>query len=107
MAEVLELNKDNFQKEVLESDVPVLVDFWATWCAPCRHMGPVVDELAAEYQGKAKIAKLNTENNAELTGEYGIISIPAFLLFKDGKPQDQVIGVVPKDVLAKKLDGLL
>ena len=107
MAEILELTKDNFQKEVLESDIPVLVDFWATWCAPCRHMSPIVDELAAEYEGKVKIAKINTENNADLTGEYGVISIPTFLIFKDGKPLDQIIGVVPKDALAKRLDGAI
>ncbi len=106
MGNALELNAANFKKEVLESDLPVLVDFWATWCGPCRMVGPIVDELAGEYNGKVKIGKVNTEENASLAGEYGVISIPTLLIFKSGKPVDQIIGAVPKAVIAKKLDAV-
>ena len=107
MGKELTFTDDNFQKDVLESDVPVLVDFWATWCAPCRMIGPIVEELAAEYEGKAKVGKVNTEENATITGQYGIISIPTLILFKEGKPVDQIIGVVSKDVIKKKIDAVL
>lgn len=106
MGNALELNAANFKKEVLDSDLPVLVDFWATWCGPCRMVGPIVDELAGEYSGKVKIGKVNTEENASLAGEYGVISIPTLLIFKGGKPVDQIIGAVPKAVIAKKLDAV-
>ena len=106
MGNALELNATNFKKEVLESELPVLVDFWATWCGPCRMVGPIVDELAGEYTGKVKIGKVNTEENAALAGEYGVISIPTLLIFKAGKPVDQIIGAVPKAVIAKKLDAV-
>lgn len=107
MGKELTLNTDNFKKEVLESDKPVLVDFWATWCGPCRMVGPIVEEIADEYDGKAKVGKVNTEENASLAGEYGVISIPTLLIFKDGKPVDQIIGAVPKNIIAQKLDSVL
>jgi thioredoxin 1 len=107
MGQDLELNHDRFQKEVAESTIPVVVDFWASWCGPCRMMGPVIEEVARDYAGKAKVFKVNTENNAQLTGEYGVISIPTMIFFKNGKPVDQVIGAVPKSVITKKLDALL
>jgi len=107
MGKEIELNETNFKQEVLESDVPVLVDFWATWCGPCRMVGPVVEEIAAEYEGKAKVGKVNTENNANLAGEYGVISIPTLIIFKNGKPVDQIIGAVPKEAIAKKLDAAI
>jgi thioredoxin 1 len=107
MSKEIVLTKENFKNEVLDSKVPVLVDFWATWCGPCRMIGPIVDELAAEYDGKAKVGKVNTEEQTDLAGEYGVISIPALIFFKNGKPVDQVIGAVPKNVIAKKLDALL
>lgn len=107
MGNAMAFTDDNFKTEVLESDVPVLVDFWATWCAPCRMIGPIVEELADEYAGKAKIGKVNTEENVNVTGEYGIISIPTIIIFKDGKPVDQIIGVVAKDAIKKKIDAVL
>jgi len=101
------LTDDNFKKEVLESDKPVLVDFWAAWCAPCLMIATVIEELAGEYEGKVKVGKVNTEDNATITGQYGIISIPTLIIFKEGKPVDQIIGVVSKDVIKKKLDAVL
>lgn len=107
MGKAIELNSDNFKSEVLDSDLPVLVDFWATWCGPCRMVGPIVEELAEDYAGKAKITKVNTEENATLAGEYGVISIPTLLIFKGGQPVDQIIGAVPKNVIAQKLDAVV
>ena len=107
MSNEITLTDANFKSEVLESDVPVLVDFWATWCGPCRMLTPVIEELANDYAGKVKVGKLNTDENAATAGEWGIMSIPTVILFKNGKPVDQLIGVAAKDVIAKKLDKLL
>ena len=107
MGKAIELNSENFKSEVLDSDLPVLVDFWATWCGPCRMVGPIVEELAEDYAGKAKITKVNTEENAALAGEYGVISIPTLLIFKGGQPVDQIIGAVPKNVIAQKLNAVV
>lgn len=96
----------NFEAEVLNSDQPVLVDFWATWCGPCRTIAPAIEEIASEYDGKAKVVKLDVDNNPQTAMKYGIRSIPSLLFFKDGKPVDQMVGVVPKRVLAEKLDTL-
>ena len=107
MGKALEFTDGNFEAEVLNSDKPVLVDFWAEWCGPCRMIGPVVEEMAGEYDGKAKIGKVNVDNNPEISVKYGIRSIPALLIFKDGQVVDQIVGAVPKPQLTKQLDAQL
>ena len=96
----------NFEAEVLNSDQPVLVDFWATWCGPCRTIAPTIEELASDYDGRARVVKLDVDNNPQTAMKYGIRSIPSLLFFKDGRPVDQMVGVVQKKVLAEKLDAL-
>lgn len=103
----LELNEVNFEAEVLQSSQPVLVDFWAPWCGPCRSMAPVIDELAKDFEGKAKIAKVNVDNNQSLARQFGVMSIPTLVLFKDGKEVDKMIGFTAKAVLSKKLEQQL
>jgi thioredoxin 1 len=103
----LEFKDENFKNLVLESDKPVLVDFWAEWCGPCRMVGPIVEELATEFEGKAVIGKLNVDENANTSVEYGIRSIPTLLIFKNGKIADKIIGAVPKAVLKEKLEQAL
>ncbi|PLY01191.1 MAG: thioredoxin [Desulfuromonas sp.] len=100
---VVELSDDGFEKDVLQSDVPVLVDFWASWCAPCKAIAPVIDALADQYDGKVKIGKLNVDENPATPGQYGVRGIPTLILFKDGAVVDQVVGAVPKN----QLEGLL
>ncbi|MBT3955012.1 MAG: thioredoxin [Elusimicrobiaceae bacterium] len=103
----LNLTQDTFKKEVLEHDGAVLVDFWAPWCGPCRTLGPIIEELAREYDGKVKITKVNVDENQTLAGEYRVSSIPTILLFKDGKVADQLMGVQDKETLKSKLDSLI
>ncbi|RLD16200.1 thioredoxin [candidate division KSB1 bacterium] len=94
---------DNFDKEVLQSDIPVLVDFWAEWCVPCKMVEPVVDQIAQEYEGKLKIGKVDVDSNPQISMKYGIRSIPTLLIFKNGQPVDQIIGAVPKKNILQKL----
>jgi thioredoxin 1 len=97
----------SWDQEVLGSDKPVLVDFWAEWCGPCRMIGPLVEELANEYEGKALIGKLNVDENPGVATKYGIRSIPTLLVFKGGEIVDKIVGAVPKNMLAQKLDAQL
>ncbi len=94
---------ENFDDEVLKSDLPVLVDFYADWCGPCKMMGPVVAKLAEEYEGKAKVGKINVDEQPELAEKYGVMSIPAFVILKNGELVDQSLGAMPKEVLEEKL----
>ncbi len=108
MAEnVSTVDQSSFQKSVLESQKPVLVDFWAPWCGPCRAVAPIVEELAKEYNGKANFAKINVDEAPLLASQYGVMSIPTIMIFKDGKPAEQVIGYKPKNDLKKLLDAVI
>jgi len=98
-ANIVDVNDANFDQEVVKSDLPVLVDFWAAWCGPCRAIAPVVEQVAEEYDGKLKVAKLNVDQNPQVATEYRIRSIPSLLLFKDGQVAGQLVGAVPKNRL--------
>ena len=107
MSKPIALTDDNFSDEVLTAELPVLVDFWATWCGPCRMIAPIVEELSSEYEGKAKVCKLDVDTAQKTAAEFGIRSIPTLLIFKEGKVADQLIGAVPKEQIAEKLDASL
>ena len=98
---------ENFQREVLEYQGVALVDFWAPWCGPCRMVAPTIDELAEEYAGKAKIGKVNTDENQELAAKYSVMSIPTMIIFKNGQVVDQITGAYPKNILKSRLDQWL
>ncbi len=102
----LEITDENFESEVLNSDLPVLIDFWAAWCGPCRMIAPLVEELAGEYEGKIKIGKLDIDNNQQTAIKYGVRSIPTLLVFKNGEVKDTIIGAVPKSQISQKLDAV-
>jgi thioredoxin 1 len=104
---IANVDHDSFQKAVLESQKPVLVDFWAQWCGPCRAVAPIVEELAKEYKGKVEFAKVNVDEAPFVASKYGVMSIPTLIVFKDGKPMQHAIGYQPKDQLKKLLDGVL
>lgn len=100
----LVFTEDSFKKEVLDSDKPVLVDFWAVWCGPCKMLAPTVDQINAEFEGKAKVGKVNVDENQQLAAQYGIMSIPTVMIFKGGKVVEQFIGVNPKGVYVDALN---
>jgi len=102
------LTDQNFEEEVIKSNsLPVLVDFWASWCGPCRMLGPIIEELAKDFEGKIKIGKLNVDENSEIAGKYEILGIPSLKIFKDGKIVDEITGVQPKEVLAEKIKNII
>ena len=101
----LEITDSSFQEMVLQSDKPVLVDFWAVWCGPCRMLGPIIEEVAADFEGKAVVGKVDVDNNQQVSAEYGIRNIPTVLIFKNGEVVDKIVGVAPKETIAAKLNA--
>lgn len=106
-ANITTLTDDNFDEEVLNADKPVLVDFWATWCGPCHQIAPIVEDLADEYEGRAKIGKVDVDENPRTAQEYGVRSIPTLMFFKDGEVQEQVVGAAGKQSLKENLEALV
>ncbi len=104
---IFEVNDANFDQEVLQSEQPVLVDFWASWCGPCKAVAPIVESVAASYAGKVKVAKVNVDENSAAPSRYGIRGIPTLLFFKGGKVADQIVGYVPQNVIEEKVQKLL
>ena len=107
MAEPFEATESNWDDQVLNSELPVLVDFWAEWCGPCKMIAPSVHDMAVEYEGKLNVAKLDVDSAPSIAMKYGVRSIPALIFFKDGQPVDQIVGAVPKGALKKKVDSVL
>ena len=107
MAHPIDVTDDSFEEDVLKAETPVLVDFWADWCAPCKMIAPVVEALAEEFDGKVKFTKLDVDSNPKVATSYGIRGIPTLLIFNDGQPVDQVVGAVAKSVLKSRLEGAL
>jgi len=104
MSNALEVNDSNFEAEVKNSDIPVLVDFWAPWCGPCRKISPIIDELAAEFEGKVKVVKVNTDENLKITQEFSISGIPSILIFKKGEAVERLVGLMQKSQLISNLE---
>lgn len=107
MSNVTEVHDSSFEQEVLQSDTPVLIDFWAEWCGPCKAIAPVVEELAGEYDGKLKVVKMNVDHNPQTPAKYGIRGIPNLILFKGGTVAQQIVGAAPKQQLVKAIDSVL
>jgi thioredoxin 1 len=107
MSHPLTVTDTNFKQEVLDSDVPVLVDFWASWCSPCKMIAPIVEELASEYEGRVKVAKVDVDANPITPGMFGIMSIPTLMVFRGGKAEERIVGYQPKQSLKAKLDAVL
>ncbi len=107
MSSPVEINDGNFEGEVLKSDLLFLVDFWAPWCGPCHMVSPIVEEIGEDYEGKIKVGKLNVDENSQTAGQYGIMSIPSVLFFKEGKVVDQIVGAVPKQHFVEKIDKIV
>ena len=107
MADVQAVSDDTFDNEVLQAATPVLIDFWAPWCAPCRAIGPVVEELSREYAGKLKVVKMNVDDNPNTPAKYGVRGIPNLIIFKGGAVQEQIVGAVPKNQLVKAIDKVV
>ena len=103
----LEVTDDSFSNEVLNSELPVLVDFWAEWCGPCKMVSPIVEELSNDYDGKIKVTKLDVDSNPQTAANYGIRGIPTLLMFKDGSAVDQIVGAIPKAQIAERLDKII
>lgn len=107
MSEIILLSEQNWETEITNSDLPVVVDFWAEWCAPCRMMAPILEEVKREYQGKIKVGKLNVDENSTIAGQYRIMGIPTLLFFRSGKIVDKVVGIVSRKTLDDKIEKLL
>jgi len=107
MGRTVHITDDNFEEEVLKSDVPVLVDFWAEWCGPCRAVAPVLEQVSVDYGERLKVGKLNVDENAETAVAFGIRSIPTMILFKDGSPVRRVVGALPKDNIVAEIESIL
>ncbi len=107
MGKGIEITDANFEEEVVQSDIPVLIDFWAPWCGPCRMVGPIVEEIANDYAGKIKVGKINTDDNQKVAAQFGIRSIPTLMIFSGGELKESLVGVQPKEVLAAKIDKVL
>jgi len=104
---MLELNKDNFEKEVKKSDIPVIVDFWASWCGPCMNLAPIFEEISKDYEGKLKFAKVSVEENQDIAGEFSVRGIPCLIVFNKGKEVNRIVGSLPKESLKEQIDGIL